>query len=359
MIRINSDSRVLRRAAGLVGVGVAALSLVLLTPSPALADSDVSVDVTRPLVLRGAGDAGSLVIVVENDGPDDAPVDVFFPVPLAAQGVQLVDLSPAECFFQGEVICEFDMDEGDTERILATFRAPENVARAVNQTTAVVAQNLDGEDLDTGDNFERYTATLGDVGAAAPAPPPPPPAPAPPPNAGEVSGTVVDRASNAPLRGATVQLADAKGAKSQVKADAAGRFLWRPVNGPSLRAGTVTLTASTTGYQPAKTAVEVAPGGKVGNVRLALAEQPAPSPSASAQQGEGGGSPSDATARNRATERFDLVSGVLAGSIGLGVLVALGGIIWMWHGLGPGARRDAADLLPAGHRRRWFGRRRV
>jgi hypothetical protein len=359
MIRITSSSRVARRAAGLLGAGVAALGLLLLTPSPALADdADITVDVTRPLSLRGPGDTASLIVVVGNSGPEDADVDLFIPIPLAAQGVEAIGMSP-DCFIEGEIVCQLEeLEAGDRTKIVTTFQAPESFARTVSQQSSVSVENFGGDELDGTDNVDRYVATLG-KGQAAEAPAPTPsasPSPAPPARPAELSGTVVNRASNAPLAGAKVQLADAQGGRSQVTAGSSGTFVWRPANG-ALRAGAVTLTASLPGYQPAVAKVQVAPGGKVGNVKLALVQTPRkPNPSQTAAGSGSGAGQSDAAARNKATEKFDLVSGVLAGGIGLGVLVAIGGIAWMWHGLGPGSRRNVSDLLPAGHRRRLFGR---
>jgi hypothetical protein len=359
MIRIAHDSGGARRTAGLLGVGAVGLGLLLLTPAPAWADdADLGVDIVRSLTLTGPGDRGSLVFDVANNGPNDADLDVFVPPPLAAQGVEIVDVSDL-CFVEDEIICEIDgLEAGEDLRIVATFEAPDELPRAVSQRSAVIVENFGGNELDTSDNFLQYTARLGSVPEveATEPPPSPPPAPKPPPGPAELSGSVVDRGTNAPLAGAQVHLVDAKGGRSQVRAAAGGAFVWRPANG-ALRSGNVTITASMPGYRPAVITVNAAPNGKVDKLRLILAKVTPSAKPTSAGSGSGGGS--DAEQRKRGAQRFDLVSRVIAGGIGLAALIGIAATAVMWHRLGPGARRQAVGLLPASHRRRWFDRTRA
>lgn len=340
MIRIADDVRT-RQVAGFLGVLAAALALLLVTTEPASAeDTDISVEVTRAPVFTGPGETGRLDVVVRNTGDEDTTVGLVFPVPLAAQGVEVSGQSP-DCDSDGTVVCDFTVEAGDDEEIFTEFEAPESFSGVVSQQSSVVVSNLDGDELDGTDNVARYTATLRGEPAAEP-----PSSPRPV----EISGVVVDGADNTPLVGAAVRLVDSQGGRSEIRSGPAGVFIWRSPTGPGRPTGIVTLTATAPSHQTAAASVRIPPGGKVGNVRLALAPLPVNGPDTQGQPGTGQSDP-----RKRDSAGFDTVSVLLAGAIGLGGLVAIAAIAWMWRGLGPASRRDATDLPPAGHRRRLFG----
>ncbi len=287
--------------------------------TPAFAAPEVQIAITsgNPVTLQVGGGTKQLIVQVKNTGNPEAPgVKISIDVPLDEMQVTIGDPVPNGCVRTGNhLACDVGTlapDGANPWSRTVQIKPPASSSLQPGQETPPAQGTINIES--GGSGTKTFNVTLRGPSASPVVP--------------EVSGTVIDSTTAAPIRDAEVTLTDGAGAHHKRGSDANGRFKFTSTSSDPIAPGSLSIIASKDGFEGIQKNVEGRAGQSLVNQRIQLkpvaatasAEPPTTAPTDTAAPTSGDTAPAAASGNGSGTGLFSWVL------IGLGALLVLLGI---------------------------------
>jgi Carboxypeptidase regulatory-like domain len=279
-----SRSRLLVAAAALSGLAAIAAG-VAVAATPAYAAPGISVSLAPSDVDMRAAEHASFTLTLTNSGLL-AHLTVTATAPTRLDGEVSVHSTDSACSGSGTTVsCTVDIVGNGRKSLVFTLTASNPVSVPAGQRTTdrtgrvSVASGPDTTTLS-------YAVTLH-----GPAPAQPTAAASASSSAvSQVSGSVLDAGTGAPVTGAAVSLRDGTGTTFRAHTGPSGWFAFSSASDGQIRAGTLRITVHAAGYRsPPTTTIQARAGQSYTGIRIAIAPSPAtPMPTQASPAAPGG-----------------------------------------------------------------------
>src|SRR6266545_1637755 len=316
-VDVTRHRRALLLRASVVAMLVAGAVAAFGTPAFAAPEVQIAITSGNPVTLQVGGGTKQLIVQVKNTGNPEAPgVKISIDVPLDEMQVTIGDPVPNGCVRTGNhLACDVGTlapDGANPWSRTVQIKPPASSSLRPGQETPPAQGTINIES--GGSGTKTFNVTLRGPSASPVVP--------------EVSGTVIDSTTAAPIRDAEVTLTDGAGAHHKRGSDANGRFKFTSTSSDPIAPGSLSIIASKDGFEGIQKNVEGRAGQSLVNQRIQLkpvaatasAEPPTTAPTDTAAPTSGDTAPAAASGNGSGTGLFSWVL------IGLGALLVLLGI---------------------------------
>jgi hypothetical protein len=230
---------VIRGAAVVVAAALAGAAIGVAAPAPAYAD--VTAQVSPASVDMKGGDSRTLTLKLTNAGPPNRAT-VTATAPTGLNGDVTIKSADSACSGSGSsVVCTVDLAADSQKSVVFTLVAknPDSLGTGQSRTdtsgTVAVALPLRSATLTYAVTLHGPAASSSTTQSAS--------------GVTQVSGSVVDSGTGAPVGSATVELLDGTGQTFETTTGSAGTFRFASSSGRQIGAGTLTLSVTQSQYQ--------------------------------------------------------------------------------------------------------------